>query len=292
MVTPPFGRLLTAMATPFDGEGRVDLETTARLALHLVESGTEGIVVTGTTGESPTLSDQEKLSLYRTVVETVGDRASVIAGTGSYDTAHSVHLSQEAQAVGVDGLLLVTPYYSRPPQNGLEAHFTTIADAVEVPCLLYDIPSRTARMIEVPTMARLARHPRIVGVKDATDIAHTAAVRAAVPDDFAVYAGDDVSVLSVMAIGGVGVVSVAAHVAGRQIRAMIDTFCDGKVEEAARAFVRLAKLFEALFVEPNPIPLKAALRLIGIEAGRPRLPLVEAQPATVEALRGVLDELT
>lgn len=292
MVTPPFGRLLTAMATPFDGEGRVDLETTARLALHLVESGTEGIVVTGTTGESPTLSDQEKLSLYRTVVETVGDRASVIAGTGSYDTAHSVHLSQEAQAVGVDGLLLVTPYYSRPPQNGLEAHFTAIADAVEVPCLLYDIPSRTARMIEVPTMARLARHPRIVGVKDATDIAHTAAVRAAVPDDFAVYAGDDVSVLSVMAIGGVGVVSVAAHVAGRQIRAMIDAFCDGKVEEAARAFVRLAKLFEALFVEPNPIPLKAALRLIGIEAGVPRLPLVEAQPATVEALRAVLDELT
>lgn len=292
MVTPPFGRLLTAMATPFDGEGRVDLETTARLALHLVESGTEGIVVTGTTGESPTLSDQEKLSLYRTVVETVGDRASVIAGTGSYDTAHSVHLSQEAQAVGVDGLLLVTPYYSRPPQNGLEAHFSAIADAVEVPCLLYDIPSRTARMIEVPTMARLARHPRIVGVKDATDIAHTAAVRAAVPDDFAVYAGDDVSVLSVMAIGGVGVVSVAAHVAGRQIRAMIDAFCDGKVEEAARAFVRLAKLFEALFVEPNPIPLKAALRLIGIEAGVPRLPLVEAQPATVEALRAVLDELT
>lgn len=292
MVTPPFGRLLTAMATPFDGEGRVDLETTARLALHLVESGTEGIVVTGTTGESPTLSDQEKLSLYRTVVETVGDRASVIAGTGSYDTAHSVHLSQEAQAVGVDGLLLVTPYYSRPPQNGLEAHFSAIADAVEVPCLLYDIPSRTARMIEVPTMARLARHPRIVGVKDATDIAHTAAVRAAVPDDFAVYAGDDVSVLSVMAIGGVGVVSVAAHVAGRQIRAMIDAFCDGKVEEAARAFVRLAKLFEALFVEPNPIPLKAALRLIGIEAGVPRLPLVEAQPGTVEALRAVLDELT
>lgn len=292
MVTPPFGRLLTAMATAFDGEGRVDLETTARLALHLVESGTEGIVVTGTTGESPTLSDQEKLSLYRTVVETVGDRASVIAGTGSYDTAHSVHLSQEAQAVGVDGLLLVTPYYSRPPQNGLEAHFTAIADAVEVPCLLYDIPSRTARMIEVPTMARLARHPRIVGVKDATDIAHTAAVRAAVPDDFAVYAGDDVSVLSVMAIGGVGVVSVAAHVAGRQIRAMIDAFCDGKVEEAARAFVRLAKLFEALFVEPNPIPLKAALRLIGIEAGVPRLPLVEAQPGTVEALRAVLDELT
>lgn len=292
MVTPPFGRLLTAMATPFDGEGRVDLETTARLALHLVESGTEGIVVTGTTGESPTLSDQDKLSLYRTVVETVGDRASVIAGTGSYDTAHSVQLSQEAQAVGVDGLLLVTPYYSRPPQNGLEAHFSAIADAVEVPCLLYDIPSRTARMIEVPTMARLARHPRIVGVKDATDIAHTAAVRAAVPDDFAVYAGDDVSVLSVMAIGGVGVVSVAAHVAGRQIRAMIDAFCDGKVEEAARAFVRLAKLFEALFVEPNPIPLKAALRLIGIEAGVPRLPLVEAQPATVEALRAVLDELT
>jgi 4-hydroxy-tetrahydrodipicolinate synthase len=292
MSTAPFGRLLTAMATPFDGSGQVDLHTAKRLAGHLVDTGTEGIVVTGTTGESPTLSDEEKLSLYEAVVESVGSRASVIAGTGSNDTAHSVHLSKMAAGAGVHGLMAVTPYYNRPPQAGLEAHFRAIADATELPMVLYNIPVRTGRLIEVPTICRIAHHERIVGVKDATgDIAHTAAVRAGTPDGFAIYAGDDLSTLSVMAVGGCGVVSVASHVAGRQMRGMIEAFCDGKVDEAASMFVRLAELFRLLSSEPNPIPLKAALRVIEIDCGDPRLPLVPAMASTIEALRSAIAEL-
>ncbi len=294
MVAPlPFGRLVTAMATPFDADGRIDFDGARRLARHLVETGSEALFVTGTTGESPTLSDEEKLDLCRAVVEAVGEKGKVLAGTGTYDTAHSVELSQQAARCGVQGLVAVTPYYSRPPQAGLEAHFTAIADATDLPVMLYNIPGRTARLIEASTMCRLARHSQIVAVKDATgDLSHTAAVRAGAPDDFAIYAGDDISTLSIMAIGGVGVVSVAAHVAGQQMRAMIDAFCDGKLEEAARQFVQLHKLFSALVLEPNPIPVKAALRLIGIEAGDPRLPLVAAREPTIEALRAALAELS
>jgi 4-hydroxy-tetrahydrodipicolinate synthase len=292
MRTAPFGRLLTAMVTPFAEGGALDVDGAKRVARHLVETGSDGVVVTGTTGESPTLSDAEKVDLYRAVVEEVGNRASVVAGTGTYDTAHSVHLSQAAAEAGVDAIMAVTPYYSRPPQNGLEAHFSAIADATDLPMIVYNIPSRTARLIEVATMARLAQHPRIVGVKDATgDAGHTTAVLAAVPDDFAVYAGDDVNTLSVMAMGGVGVISVAAHVAGREMKLMIDAFLDGKVDEAAALHQRLGPLFAALFVEPNPMPVKAALRLQGIDTGGCRLPLVDAAPATVEVLRTVLEPL-
>ena len=293
MNSPPFGRLLTAMVTPFDSGGRVDLETASSLARHLVDTGNDGIVVTGTTGESPTLSDEEKVALYRTVVAAVGSRATVVAGTGTYDTAHSVHLSQAAAEVGVHGVMAVTPYYSRPPQTGLEAHFTAIADATELPVLLYNIPSRTGRLIKASTVIRLAAHERIVAVKDATaDLTHSTAVVAGSPEGFAVYAGDDNATLPLMSIGGVGVVSVAAHVVGRRMKLMIEAFVDGKVEEAAALHRRLAEVFRLLFVEPNPIPVKAGLRLVGIDAGKPRLPLVEAQPSTVDALRKALSELS
>ena len=293
MNSPPFGRLLTAMVTPFDSGGRVDLETASSLARHLVDTGNDGIVVTGTTGESPTLSDEEKVALYRTVVAAVGSRATVVAGTGTYDTAHSVHLSQAAAEVGVHGVMAVTPYYSRPPQTGLEAHFTAIADATELPVLLYNIPSRTGRLIEPATVLRLAAHERIVAVKDATaDLTHSTAVVAGAPDGFAVYSGDDNSTLPLMSIGGVGVVSVAAHLVGRQMKLMIEAFVDGKVDEAAALHRRLAEVFRLLFVEPNPIPVKAGLRLVGIDGGKPRLPLVEAQPSTVDALRKALSELS
>ena len=293
MNSAPFGRLLTAMVTPFDSGGRLDLEAASRLAGHLVDTGSEGIVVTGTTGESPTLSDDEKVALYRTVVAAVGSRATVVAGTGTYDTAHSVHLSQAAAEVGVHGLMAVTPYYSRPPQPGLEAHFTAIADATALPVLLYNIPSRTGRLIEPATVLRLAAHERIVAVKDATaDLTHSTAVVAGAPDGFAVYSGDDNSTLPLMSIGGVGVVSVAAHLVGRQMKLMIEAFVDGKVDEAAALHRRLAEVFRLLFVEPNPIPVKAGLRLVGIDGGKPRLPLVEAQPSTVDALRKALSELS
>lgn len=292
MSTPPFGRLITAMVTPFAPDGSVDLEVTRHLARHLVDTGSDGLVVTGTTGESPTLSDEEKLALYHTVVDELRGRAAVIAGTGTNDTAHSVQLTKGAEQAGVDGILAVTPYYNRPSQEGLEAHFTAIEEATSLPVLLYNIPSRTGRLIEVATVLRLARHERIAGVKDSVgDVSHTTAVLAGAPSGFAVYSGDDAATLPLMAIGARGVVSVAAHVVGRQMKSMIEAYLDGKVEEAAVAHRKLAEVWRLLFVEPSPQPVKAALRLVGIDAGAPRLPLVEAQRSTIDALRSALAEL-
>ena len=224
----PFGRLLTAMITPFDREGAVDHGRVWELAHHLVETGSDGLVVAGSTGESPTLSDDEKVALFRAVVEAVGSRARVIAGTGTYDTAHSVELTRRAEAAGCHGAMAVTPYYNRPPQAGLVAHFEAIAGASGLPVMLYNIPARTGRRIEVDTLARLAAHPGILAVKDAVgDLAFTTETIGAVGGDMAVYSGDDVNTLPIMAVGGVGVVSVASHLAGRQLQRLVDAAAAG-----------------------------------------------------------------
>lgn len=281
----PFGELLTAMITPFTGDGAVDYDRTARLAAHLAGTGHDGLVVTGTTGESPTLSDAEKLAIYSTVVEAVRGKAAVVAGTGTYDTRHSVELSVRAAEIGVDGLMAVTPYYSRPPQRGLAAHFAAIADATDLPLMIYNIPGRTARLIEIDTLAALARHPNIVATKDAVgDLEFTRASMETLPDDFLFYSGDDSATLPMLELGGAGVVSVAGHFAGRQIKRMIEAYRAGDADRARRLHDGLTPLYDACFLEPNPMPTKAGLNALWEPVGDPRLPLVAASPATCDAV--------
>jgi len=286
----PFGRLLTAMLTPFDEAGAVDHGRVWELARHLVDTGTEGIVVAGTTGESPTLSDDEKVALFRAVVDAVGDRATVVATAGTCDTAHSVEMTRRAEETGCDAVMAVTPYYSRPPQAGLIGHFTAIAEASALPVLLYNIPSRTGRLIEVDTLAELAGHPRIVAVKDAVgDLGFTTRTRVAVGDDLAIYSGDDLNTLPIMAVGGVGVVSVAAHLAGTQVARLVATAASGDLDTARAIHLALAPLCRALFLEPNPMPLKGAMSKLWAPVGEPRLPLVPASPGTVAAIAAALE---
>lgn len=288
-MTAPFGHVLTAMITPFTEDGAVDHRAAHELARHLADTGSDGLVVAGTTGESPTLSDDEKAALFATVKEAVGDDTVVVAGTGTYDTAHSIHLTEMAIAAGCDAVMLVTPYYNRPSQEGLVAHFTAVADASTVPVLLYNIPSRTGRRIEVSTLARLSRHPRIVAVKDAVgDLGFTTDTRIAVGDDFAIYSGDDINTLPMMACGGTGVVSVAAHLAGPQIARMVAAAHDGDWATARRLHVALAPLARAVFLEPNPMPVKAAMDALWRPVGAPRLPLVRASADTVAAVKEAL----
>lgn len=281
----PFGELLTAMITPFHPDGSVHYDRVARLAVHLIDNGHDGVVVTGTTGESPTLSDTEKLAIYSAVVEAIGDRGVVIAGTGTYDTRHSIELSRRAAKVGVDGLMAVTPYYSKPPQAGLLAHFTAIADAVDLPLMVYNIPGRTACLIEAETLSEIARHPNIVATKDAVgDLIYTRAGRELFPDDFLIYSGDDAATLPILELGGVGVVSVAGHFGGRQIKRMIEAHRQGDVTEARRLHDGLTPLFDACFLEPNPMPTKAGLNALWESVGEPRLPLMSASARTREAV--------
>jgi 4-hydroxy-tetrahydrodipicolinate synthase len=285
----PFGHLLTAMITPFTSTGEVDYEKAWRLARFLVDNGSDGLVVSGTTGESPTLSNDEKVALFRTVVEAVGEKALVVAGTGTYDTAESVELTRRAAEVGCRGAMAVTPYYSRPPQQGLIEHFTAVADASDLPVLLYNIPSRTGRRIEIDTLARLAEHPRVVAVKDAVgELTFTTNTRLAVGEAFAIYSGDDISTLPMMAVGAVGVVSVAAHLAGKQIKAMVEAALIGDLISARRLHLALAPLAGALFLEPNPMPVKAALNALWEPVGDPRSPLVPASEETVQRVKEAL----
>ena len=288
-MTAPFGHVLTAMITPFDENSAVDHGKVWDLAHHLVSTGSDGIVVSGTTGESPTLSDDEKLALFRTVKDAVGSRAVVIAGTGTYDTAHSVHLTEAAAEIGCDAVMAVTPYYSRPPQEGLYRHFVAIADASDLPVLLYNIPSRTGRLIEVHTIARLAEHPNVVAVKDAVgDVSFTSQTRIATGEEFGIYSGDDVLTLPMMAAGAEGVVSVASHLAGVQVKRMVTAALEGDWAMARRLHLALFGLNKALFLEPNPMPLKAALNALWEPVGEPRLPLVPASDETVKAIKEAL----
>ncbi len=285
----PFGHLLTAMITPFDGGGAVDFGRVDELARHLVDTGSNGIVVAGTTGESPTLGDDEKVALFRAVVDAVGDRATVVAGTGTYDTAHSVELTRAAAEVGAAAVMAVTPYYNRPPQAGLIGHFTAIADASDLPVLLYNIPGRTGRRIEIDTLVRLSDHPGIVAVKDAVgDLGFTADTRVALGPDFGIYSGDDILTLPMLSVGGDGVVSVAAHLVGRQIKRMIEAFGARETDVAASLHLALTPLFRALFLEPNPIPVKAAVHRWWAPVGEPRLPLVAASEDTLAAVERAL----
>lgn len=289
MTTPPFGAVLTAMVTPFDDAGAVDYQATWDLARMLLDSGSDGLVVCGTTGEAPTLSHDEKLGVFRTVREAVGGRGALIAGTGTYDTAVSVALSQEAEGLGCDAILAVTPYYNKPPQEGLVQHFTAIADAVSIPVMVYNIPGRTSRLIEVETLARLAQHPRIIATKDAVeDLDFTRRTLEALDEDFAVYSGSDYLTLPMVEMGAVGVVSVASHLVGDQIEQMITAARDKDMDTARAIHDRLLPLFEALFIEPSPMPLKGALREVWRSVGDPRLPLIPASVDTVNAVKEAL----
>lgn len=280
------------MVTPFAPGGEVDYARAGWLAEKLVENGSDGLVVAGTTGESPTLTKEERLRLFSTVVERVGGRATVIAGTGTYNTAESVAFTQEAERTGVDGILLVNPYYNKPSQEGMYQHFATIAKSTRLPVMIYNIPGRTAVNCLPETIARLAELENVVAVKEASgDLSQIAEVKRRVPADFLIYSGDDALTLPILSVGGVGVVSVASHLVGREIGEMIDHFFAGRVKEATALHLRLLPLFKALFVVSNPVPLKAALAAVGWPVGGVRLPLVEAGPRETEVIRGELTRL-
>ncbi|UQX10179.1 4-hydroxy-tetrahydrodipicolinate synthase [Candidatus Mycobacterium methanotrophicum] len=277
------GTLLTAMVTPFGPDGALDAPAAARLATHLVEAGCDGLVLSGTTGESPTTTDDEKLTLLRTVLEAVGDRARIIAGAGTYDTAHSIRLAKACAAEGAHGLLVVTPYYSKPPQSGLIAHFTAIADATALPVLLYDIPPRSAIPIKSETLRALAAHPNIVGVKDAKGDLHAGAQLMA-ETGLAYYSGDDALNLPWLAMGATGFISVISHIAAGQLLDLLSAFASGDVSTARKINVGIAPLCDAMSRLGGVTMAKAGLRLQGIDVGDPRLPQMPATPDQLEAL--------
>lgn len=287
------GRVLTAMVTPFDAEAKVDYAQAKRLAEALVASGTEGIVVTGTTGEGPTVTTAEKLELYKTVVAAVGDRAAVIAGTTNYNTAESIELTMEADALGVDAFLLTVPYYNNPPQEGLYQHFKAIAMHTKKPCILYNVPSRTVRNMDAATTVRLSEIDNIVGIKEASgNLEQIAKIIEGAGPNFRVWSGNDSETLPILSIGGYGIVSVVSHLAGLQVQDMIQRFLSGDIAGAAGIHRRLLPLVNALFVVANPIPVKFMLNEIGFQVGGTRLPLVEADDAVKAQIRSMLAQHT
>jgi 4-hydroxy-tetrahydrodipicolinate synthase len=284
-----FGAVVTAMVTPFTEDGSLDLGRARDLAGWLLEHGSDALVVAGSTGESATLSDDEKDALLRAVIEGAAGRGHVIAGTGTYDTAHSVHLTHRAEVAGADAVLVVTPYYNKPPQRGLVEHFTAVANATRLPVIVYNIPGRTGTRIEHDTLLRLAEVDNIVAVKDSTgDLDGVATLIAEAPPDFEVYCGDDWAAFLSQCLGGAGVVSVAAHVAGEPIAEMLRLVDKGDLEAARAINQRLLPVFHGLFLTSNPIPLKAAMELIGQPVGAPRLPLVPATSEEVDRVRAAL----
>ena len=271
------GRLLTAMITPFDEEGALDYGQARKLARALLGAGSDGLVIGGTTGESPSMSDEEKLRLFGEVKDEVGDEGAVIAGTTDNNHNKSVELSQEAEKVGVDGLLLTVPAYNKPPQEGLYQHFKAIAESTSLPGILYNVPSRTSLNMEAATTLRLAEIDNIVGVKEASsDPTQIATIVDKAPNGFNVWSGNDDETFSIMCVGGYGVVSVASNIIGSQIKAMMGLILEGEIERAAAEHRRLLPIFKALFWVTNPIPIKYAVNRSGFNAGKPRLPMVEA----------------
>ena len=284
------GRLLTAMITPFDEEGDVDYGQAKRLAQALVASGSDGVVVAGSTGEGPSLSEDEKIRLFAEVKEALGDDATVVAGTADNNFRKSVHLSKEAEKVGADALLLTVPAYNKPTQEGLYQHFKAIAESTSLPGLLYNVPSRTALNMTAETTLRLAEIDNIIGVKEASsDTYQITRVIDGAPPGFRVWSGNDDETFPIMCLGGYGIVSVAGHLVGRQIRAMMQMLLDGSVEGAAAEHRRLLPLFKGIFVVSNPIPVKHCVNLSGFDAGKPRLPLLEPDEKTATFLRDLLD---
>lgn len=285
-----FGRIITAMATPFDADLKLNLPAAEQLIDHLIDKqGTDSLVISGTTGESPTTTDDEKRELLKLAVARAKGRAKIIAGTGSYDTKHSIELTKEAEKIGADGILLVSPYYNRPSQEGLYAHFRAVAEATSLPVMLYNIPKRTGVKIEAETIVRLAHDvPNIVATKEShEDMDLITTIIGQAPSTFKVYSGDDILTLPMMSIGGYGVVSVASHLLGREIRKMVEDFTNGRVADAAKQHVELQERFNALFRLPNPVMVKMALREAGIDVGGVRLPLVDG----TEAERALIREL-
>jgi 4-hydroxy-tetrahydrodipicolinate synthase len=283
------GRLITAMVTPFDENGEVDYAQAKRLATALLDSGSDGLVITGTTGEGPTLSAEEKIRLYAEVKEAIGSRGAVIAGTTDNDTAKSIELSTEAASVGVDALLLTVPAYNKPPQEGLYQHFKAIAESTELPCVLYNVTSRTSLNMTDETTLRLSKIDNIIGVKEAgSDLNQITRIIDGAGDDFRVWSGNDDETFSIMATGGYGVVSVLSHLVGSQIKQMMGYLLEGDVEKAASEHRRLLPLFKVMFTVSNPIPLKYSLNHVGFNVGPMRLPLVPPDEKSAENIRNVL----
>jgi 4-hydroxy-tetrahydrodipicolinate synthase len=284
------GEVLTAIVTPLKDDGAVDYDRFRDLAQFLVENGSDGLVVAGTTGESPTLSDDERLELFRVAVDAVGSGATVVAGTGTYSTAHSIHLTREAHEIGVDGFLVVTPYYNKPPQRGIVAHFKAIAAVSDKPIVVYNIPGRVVINIEPETIVELAQIPTVKAVKQANaDLGQ--AKRIVDEAGLDLYAGDDNLIYPFLEIGGIGGVCVHTHVVGRQVKAMVRAYRDGNTDEARRIDEELAPAYDLLKVQTNPIAIKAALNLLGHEVGGLRLPLVAADDREVAAVRDCLERL-
>jgi 4-hydroxy-tetrahydrodipicolinate synthase len=286
-----FGDLVTAMVTPLNAAGEVDFEQARKLASWLIDNGSDGLVVTGSTGEAATMTDDEKLALWDAVKDEVTDRCWVIAGTGTNDTAHSIHLTKAAEKAGVDGALVVTPYYNRPPQSGLVAHFTAVAGCTDLPILLYDIPVRSGLKIEHSTLIKLAGIENVVGVKDACgNLQGASRLVAEAPEDFEVYCGNDGDTLGWLGIGAVGVIAVASHIVGPRMAEMIRLFKQGDSAGAKKIHLELMPVFDAMAITTNPIPVKAALGLMGHPVGDARLPLVPATQSELDRLKEVLSE--
>ena len=283
------GRLLAAMVTPFNEAGKVDYEQARKLALALLDSGSEGVMVVGTTGESPTLIRAEELRLFAEMKSAVGKRGAVIAGTGSNSTAEALATTKEAERIGVDACLLVVPYYNKPTQDGLYQHFKVIAESTSLPCILYNVPSRTVANLSADTVTKLSHIDNIIGIKEASgNLEQISQIISNTRDDFLVWSGNDSDTLPILTLGGYGVVSVAANLVGNQIKEMIDSFTNGKIDEAASIHRHLLPLINALFIVGNPMPLKYALNYIGFNVGKPRLPLTEPDEKTAAFIRDTL----
>lgn len=289
----PFGKVITAMITPFADDGSVNYEVAEKLAVHLVENGSDGLVVCGTTGESPTLSWSEENELFRVVKQAVGTKAKIIAGTGSNSTSEAVAATKKAASLDLDGSLQVVPYYNKPPQEGLYHHFKAIAEACpDLPMMLYNVPSRTSRNLEPETVANLAQIRNIVAIKEASgNLEQACQIRCLTPPDFAIYSGEDALTLPMLTVGSVGVVSVASHLVGTQMQSMIKAFTTGDNIEATKIQMQLFPLFKALFITTNPIVVKTALNLQGWNTGKLRPPLCELQLDLLEYLKTILKQL-
>ena len=287
-----FGRILTAMVTPFDDDFNVNYDAAATLAKYLVANGSDGLVVAGSTGESATLDKEEKLKLFATVLDAVGDKATVIAGTGSNDTMASVKLTQEAEKLGVHGAMLVGPYYNKPPQEGFYQHFKTIADSTSLPLIIYNVPGRTSSNILPGTIARLAELKNIVAVKEASgNLEQVAEIVRTTPNEFMVYSGDDSLTLPILSVGGVGIISVAAHIVGNRMQEMITAFVSNNIAKAQAIQSELIPFFRLMFITTNPIPVKTAVNLIGQNGGTFRLPLIPPTSNELEQIKNYLHEI-
>lgn len=284
-----FGQVITAMVTPFDRDGEIDFNATRNLVNHLIDNGSEALVVAGTTGESPTLSDDEKLALFKHVLKVAKGRVPVIAGTGSNDTRASIQLTKQAEEIGVDGIMLVTPYYNKPSQEGIYQHFKAIAEATSLPVMLYNIPGRSVVNMSVETVVRLAEIDNIVALKEANgDLDAMAEIIERTPDNFYLFSGDDSLTLPILSIGGAGVVSVAAHIIGNEMQDLVTSFRDGNNKHAASLHRKLLPIMNALFSAPSPTPVKEALNMKGIHVGNVRLPLVPLTEEEKASLKEVI----